>query len=178
MSKKEVIAYAITHAPRGQKGGPYEADDEGTWGTATPSLRPGHAVRWRTRPTQERVDGVLRHVREVHPHARVIRIVRKARPSRLCDACGFLIEAESRRRTPSEASAVEVLRELVAYPGPGAPLAYIQASARRVLAASGPDPSEVVRAALSWSEATAANGTARTVALQLACVAYRKAGGK
>lgn len=54
----------------------------------------------------------------------------------------------------------------------------ICADARRVLAASGPDPSEVVRAALSWSEATAANGTARTVALQLACVAYRKAGGK
>ena len=35
-----------------------------------------------------------------------------------------------------------------------------------------------VRAAMAWSEATAANGTARTVALQLACVAYRKAGGK
>ncbi len=59
-----------------------------------------------------------------------------------------------------------------------ASLRPIEEAARRVLAASGPDPSEVVRAALSWSEATAANGTARTVALQLACVAYRKAGGK
>ena len=190
MTAREILAYAITHAPRGQKGGPYEADDEGTWGTATPSLRPGHAVRWRTRPTQERVDGVLRHVREVHPHARVIRIVRKARPSRLCDACGFLIEAESRRRAPSEASAVEVLRELVAYDNVG--FAYdsepcgkrfgaIADSARRVLASAGPDPSEVVRAAMAWGLACKRYG-GRPLDLEIktleAVDAYRKAGGK
>lgn len=171
MSRKEILAYAITHAPRGQKGGPYE----GPCGIGRPVPTLAEAWRKRTRATVRRW---LRAVRAVVPHARVIRIVRKARPSRLCDACGFLIEAESRRRAPSEASAVEVLRELVAYPGNGGDLARIQARARRVLAASGPDPSEVVRAAMSWSEATAANGTARTVALQLACVAYRKAGGK
>ena len=172
MSKREVIAYAITHAPRGQKGGPYEADDEGTWGTATPSLRPGHAVRWRARPTQERDDGVLRHVREVHPHARVIRIVRKARPS--------------------EASAVEVLRELVAYDNVG--FAYdsepcgrrfgaIVDRARVVLAASGPDPAAVVRAALRFVEhcTPALEGSAWFEATREfidAVDAYRKAGGK
>ena len=192
MTAREAIAYAITHAPRGQKGGPYEAD-RAAYGSGTPQL--SAAARWTFRPVV-----ALGLVRRSIPHARVIRIVRKARPSRLCDACGFLIEAESRRRAPSEASAVEVLRELVRV---GTTLAgktplpkedirvslecfadevrdvrTALARARRVLAASGPDPSEVVRAAMSWSEATAANGTARTVALQLACVAYPKAGGK
>ena len=177
MTAREILAYAITHAPPGVKGGPYEADDEGTWGTATPSLRPGHAVRWRTRPTQERVDGVLRHVREVHPHARVIRIVRKARPSRLCDACGFLIEAESRRRTPSEARAVEVLRGFVTAYDRSPALRGIRDvdtavdRARRVLAAAGPDPSEVVRAAMTYW--CMSDGP-----LLAAVDAYRKAGGK
>ena len=174
MSKREILAYAITHAPRGQKGGPYE----GPCGIGRPVPTLAEAWRKRTRATVRRW---LRAVRAVVPHARVIRIVR-ARPSRLCDACGFLIEAESRRRTPSEARAGEVLRELVEW-DEGHPLGEhdivgIAHRARRILAASGPDPSEVVRAAMAWSEATAANGTARTVALQLACVAYRKAGGK
>ena len=188
MSKREVLAYAITHAPRGQKGGPYEADDEGTWGTATPSLRPGHAVRWRTRPTQERVDGVLRHVREVHPHARVIRIVRKARPSeaeptletarrRLAAVAESMtehayqemasaLEVDACRAGPSGALDVEVLRELVAW---------------RVLASAGPDPSEVVRAAMAWGLACKRYG-GRPLDLEIktleAVDAYRKAGGK
>ena len=156
MEKREVIAYAITHAPRGQKGGPYEG--LGRAGAQVPTLR--ETLRWRTgKPIPE----TLRHVRKVHPHARVIRIVRKARPS------------------PSEAepSAVEVLRGMLAtWEARGIIRVEAFEAARRILAASGPDPAAVVRAAMAWSEATAANGTARTVALQLACVAYRKAGGK
>lgn len=154
MTAREILAYAITHAPRGVKGGPYES---WRWrlGTATESLE--EAARCASR---EEADPILESVRKVVPTARVIRIVRKARPS--------------------EASAVEVLRELVASLSSheGLNLSDLADRARAVLAASGPDPMPVVRAALSWSEATAANGTARTVALQLACVAYRKAGGK
>lgn len=152
MTAREAIAYAITHAPRGQKGGPYES-----WGREAGESCRALAAAYRTEH-QDMAEEIAADARNAGAkHARVIRIV---------------------RARPSEASAVEVLRELVAYPGNGGDLARIQARARCVLAASGPDPSEVVRAALSWSEATAANGTARTVALQLACVAYRKAGGK
>ena len=165
MSKREILAYAITHAPRGQKGGPYE----GPCGIGRPVPTLAEAWRKRTRATVRRW---LRAVRAVVPHARAIRIVR-ARPT----------------QQPSEASAVEVLRELVAvldrWNADTLPMSRmlaactrIEPKARAVLAASGPDPAAVVRAAMAWSEATAANGTARTVALQLACVAYRKAGGK
>ena len=207
MTAREILAYAITHAPKGVKGGPYEADDEGTWGTATPSLRPGHAVRWRTRPTQERVDGVLRHVREVHPHARVIRIVRKARPSeasamletarrRLAAVAESMtehayqemasaLEVDACRAGPSGALDVEVLRELVAWSAAPAlhssDVLRIADSARRVLASAGPDPSEVVRAAMAWGLACKRYG-GRPLDLEIktleAVDAYRKAGGK
>ena len=159
MTAREILAYAITHAPPGVKGGPYVAD----MGYApVPDL--AHA--WRSPasdPERARAESKKRR------GTRVIRIVR-ARPS-----------AEPTQQ-PSEASAVEVLRELVAWSdnedADTDDVIRIATKARRVLAASGPNPMPVVRAALSWSEATAANGTARTVALQLACVAYRKAGGK
>ena len=213
MEKREVIAYAITHAPRGQKGGPYEAES-GPPGEECDSLR--DACRWPTSEPDARECAAM--YLEDHlswqGDARVIRIVRKARPSRLCDACGFLIEAESRRRAPSEASAVEVLRELVRV---GTTLAgktplpkedirvslecfadevrdvrTALARARRVLAASGPDPMPVVRAAMreteAWDAYLAAPATrsrAETEVLDnasrkrfAAVDAYRKAGGK
>lgn len=175
MSKKEIIAYAITHAPPGVKGGPY--DGCGMAGDKTPSL----ALAQRYGDTGTAREDAAWLVRRGHD-ARVIRIVRKG-PRRLCDACGFLIEAESRRRAPSEASAVDVLRSFIAWVDcddgeEETPLRPIEDAARAVLAASGPDPTQVVRAAMAWSEANVANGAAQTAALQLACVAYRKAGGK
>ena len=176
MSTREVIAYAITHAPKGVKGGPYEA--HGECGTSAPTL--GGAMRWHWRPSAS-LDGV----RSVVPDARVIRIVRKARPS------------------PSEASAVEVLRELVragttlvgktplpkenirvsleCFADEVRDVRTALARARRVLADSGPDPSEVVRAAMAWGHACKAYG-GRPLDLELEALAavdaYRKAGGK
>lgn len=159
MSRREIIAYAITHAPPGVKGGPYEAaypaKDE-------PMREQAHAI----------ANSVLARVRVTVPHARVIRIVRKARPS--------------------EASAVEVLRELVAWCGAPRHMGDIIARARAVLAASGPDPMPVVRAALEEMEAEEAFRDAKhcgrrgeAAALDAASrarveavKAYRKAGGK
>ena len=82
MGEKDVIAYAITHAPRGQKGGPYEAAYPAKDGTPEPSLigayREPVPMRERAR---ELANNVLVRVRKVVPNARVIRIVRSARPS-------------------------------------------------------------------------------------------------
>ena len=127
MEKKEIVAHAITHAPKGVKGGPYE----GPCGIGRPVPTLAEAWRKRTRATVRRW---LRAVRAVVPHARVIRIVR-ARPS----------------QQPSEASAVEVLRELVA----DAPYISVErlVKARAILAASGPDAMPVVRAAMRETEA-------------------------
>ena len=186
MEEKKIIAYAITHAPRGVKGGPYEADDdEGRWGTQSTSLRPGHAVRWKTMPAKERRREILRAVRKVRPHARVIRIVRAERPA------------------PSEAQAVAVLRELVAERVDCAAyeridtLDPILARARRVLAGAGPDPMPVVRAAMRESASRAAAFAALSASsaeadatrahdlyeearanTRAAVDAYRKAGGE
>lgn len=124
MSRREIIAYAITHAPKGVKGGPYEAPCG--IGKAVPTL----SMAWRKRDRAV-VRMRLRAVRRNVPTARVIAIVRKVRPS--------------------EASAVDVLRELVAWgahPSPG--LLAIVDRARRVLASAGPDPMPVVRAAMRY----------------------------
>lgn len=179
MNKKTVIAYAITHAPRGVKGGPYEPDSEEESTPKTPRL--SDALRWlpgeanRERATYF-ADGV---------GGRVIRIVRA---HRLCDACGFLVEAERRRRAPAP-SAVEVLRELVAIDDalnegrdPPCTRLVIAARARHVLAVSGPDPMPVVRAALRFAEhcTPALEGAAwfeATCKFIHAVDAYRKAGG-
>ena len=87
---------------------------------------------------------------------------------------------------PTEASAVEVLRELVAHRGECAAYERLDSvdaivdRARVVLAAAGPDPMPVVRAAMAWAE----GGRTRTEAAELlgalsgAVDAYRKAGGK
>lgn len=180
MEKKEIIAYAITHAPRGVKGGPYEGC--GAIGGATAHL--GCALRWPDAGGGMWARDALASVRRSVPHARVIRIVR-ARPS------------------PSEPSAVEVLRELVAsHDDAHCPLDRIGLvdpslidRARRVLAASGPDPSGVVRAAMRRWEARGAvqreqgGSHLRRASLdheyQTAiadenreCAKYRKAGGK
>lgn len=156
MSKREVLAYAITHAPPGVKGGPYEG--LGRAGAQVPALR--DALRWPLAPLPE----TLRAIREVRPHARVIRIVRKARPS--------------------EASAVEVLREYVRWVDNvmgGRSIHLIQHDMRTVLAASGPDPSEVVRA-VEHLRAEGYMGRARRAAALDVLLdtfdAYRKAGGK
>lgn len=146
MSKREVIAYAITHAPRGVKGGPYTGRMRHVW----------------TLAEARRFDRDEAH--EKCPRgARVIRIVR-ARPS------------------PSEASAVEVLRELVAWvDSKGGGFDAIIVRARRVLAASGPDPSEMVRAVETLREQAFRGPARRTAALEALLDtfdAYRKAGGK
>jgi hypothetical protein len=163
MSKREVIAYAITHAPKGVKGGPYEAL-RGGYGDPWPTLK--GAFQWRgvgnDGPDEEDLElaRMMRDdVRALRPDARVIRIVR-ARPS------------------PSEASAVEVLREVESYPGNGGDLARIQARARR-----GPDPMPVVRAAMRFAAlcTPAFEGTAWFEATREfidSVDEYRKAGGK
>lgn len=165
MSRREVIAYAITHAPKGVKGGPYTGN--GSTANQVPSM--ALARRYALDDLHEAQADVAWLVRNEYT-ARVIRIVR-ARPA------------------PSEASAVEVLREVASYPGNGGDLARIQARARAVLAASGPDPMPVVRAAMEETDAeeaemvhpSAANAGRRMRAREArrrAVDTYRKAGGK
>ena len=161
MSAREILAYAITHAPKGVKGGPYEAD---LGAEPVASLEDA----WRTPAgTVERARSVLKGVRARVPHARVIRIVR-ARPSeastletarrRLAAVAEHMTEhayqelasaldVDACRAGPSEASAVEVLRGMLeSWDERGVIRTEAFAEARRiVLAASGPDPSEVVR---------------------------------
>lgn len=174
MEKREVIAYAITHAPPGVKGGPYWAERGGRTSD----------IRLAMRFSPEGIEAATNAAN--HADARVIRIVR-ARPS-----------AEPTPQ-PSEASAVEVLRELVAWdedpPMGEHDIVDICADARRVLAASGPDPMPVVRAAMRRWEARGAvqreqgGSHLRRASLdheyQTAiadenreCAKYRKAGGK
>ena len=118
--KKEIIAYAITHAPRGVKGGPYEAPRQ-AYGVGTAAL--SGAEMWTFRPLV-----ALGFVRHHVPHARVIRIVRKGRPP--------------------ETSAVEVLRDMLAtWDDRGFIRTEAFARARAVLAASGPDPSAALERA-------------------------------
>ena len=140
MSAREIIAYAITHAPPGVKGGPYESK-RGGYGDPWPTLT--GASQWRGArgrgPDEEDLElarMTLADVRKVHPDARVIRIVR-ARSN--------------------------------------------EASARAVLAAAGPDPMPVVRAAMAWWLACQRRAE-RPLDLELktldAVDTYRKAGGK
>ena len=174
MTAREILAYAITHAPRGVKGGPYEAES-GPPGEECDSLR--DACRWPTTEADARECAVM--YLEDHlswcGDARVIRIV---------------------RARPSEASAVEVLRALVAaWDETGRVREPLFANARVVLAASGPDPMPVVRAAMRRWEALGAvqreqgGSHLRRASLdheyQTAiadenreCAKYRKAGGK
>lgn len=173
MTAREVIAYAITHAPPGVKGGPYEG--EIAIGTQVHSLR--EATRWLSGLPP--LSQTLRAIQKVHPHARVIRIVR-AGPSeasatletarrRLAAVAESMtehayqemasaLEVDACRVEPSEASAVEVLRELVAWweAGPPTTIGGVLARARRVLVAAGPDPMPVVRAAMERRDACAA----------------------
>ena len=178
MTAREIIAYAITHAPPGVKGGPYEAIG-GDMGDTCARL--SASLRWPVDNPVNTPEEVLAEAREFLaeeiapkvPHARVIRIVRKARPS--------------------EASAVEVLREYVAWDcGTAADYDRIADKARRVLAGSGPDPMPVVRAAMRrryerkayLDQARAGRGgttrlwEAAEDAEDAAVDAYRKAGGK
>ena len=186
MEKREILAYAITHAPKGVKGGPYEG--AGARAQTVPKL----VLAYR-----------YENAANAHPDAawlryrgctvRVIRIVRKAQ----FEVGAAKESAAFERETWREASAVEVLRELVRWddaPSEGQLEPTIH-RARRVLAASGPDPSEVVRAAMRETEAEEAHvrvvGEPRDVRLAAvravgaaqqarasAVDAYRKAGGK
>jgi len=95
------------------------------------------------------------------------------------------LEVDACRVGPSEASAVEVLRELVAWDDGLLPcfLNDIFVRARAVLAASGPDPMPVVRAALRFAAlcTPALEGAAWFEATREfidAVDTYRKAGGK
>ena len=166
MSRRKVIAYAITHAPKGVKGGPYTGN--GSTANQVPSM--ALARRYALDDLHEAQADVAWLVRNEYT-ARVIRIVRKARPS--------------------EASAVEVLRELVAWDGGLLPCFFsdVLDKARAVLAASGPDPMPVVRAAMEETDAeeaemvrpSAANAGRRMRAREArrrAVDTYRKAGGK
>lgn len=156
--KKKIFAYAITHAPRGQKGGPYEML-LAPYGTGTPTLT--DAAKWAFRPVV-----ALGLVRRHAPHARVIRIVRKARPS-----------------SGQEASAVEVLRDMLAtWTAAGVIQHEAFDRARRVLASSpeaGPDPMPVVRAAMRYLDYGPDGRLGPAwVGFREAVEAYRKAGGK
>lgn len=155
MNKREIIAYAITHAPPGVKGGPYEG--AGALGLTAPTL----ALAYRYRNTKDASPDAA-WLRNNGYTARVIRIVR-ARPS------------------PSEASAVDVLRELVAWDegtlGRRANADDIFARARCVLAASGPDPMPVVRAAMEWRYGRRGD-TGPMNTLAEAVETYRKDGGE
>lgn len=169
-TKRETIAYAITHAPRGVKGGPYTGN--GSTAHQVPSM--ALARRYALDDLHEAQADVAWLVRNEYT-ARVIRIV-QTRPS------------------PSEASAVEVLRELVAWDGGLLPCFFsdVLDRARAVLAASGPDPMPVVRAAMEETDAEEAFSAAphcgrrgEAAALDAAARArteavkkYRKAGGK
>lgn len=141
MSRREVIAYAITHAPRGQKGGPYEGCGVGEeMATLALAQRYGDAA-----DAHEDASWLMRQGHS----ARVIRIVRAANTERLRivgkNLCGLLVDISVASRAdigqyvanalreinsflpadshvpvpavddaPSEAEAVAVLRELVA----------------------------------------------------------------
>ena len=167
-SKREVIAYAISHAgarPRASR--------------SRAGRTPGGCDMWTLAEARrfERDEAY----EKCGPGARVIRIVR-ARPSeasatletarrrlaavaehdRARQELASALEVDACRVGPSEASAVEVLRELVAWTGHAyRPLGLILDKAHRVLAASGPDPMPVVRAALE----TAGGGVPRRAAL-------------
>ena len=66
MTAREILAYAITHAPKGVKGGPYDSVGGKCRDLAM-------ALKWTKRGARARLGDVL--------GGRVIRIVRKARPS-------------------------------------------------------------------------------------------------
>ena len=156
MSKREILAYAITHAPPGVKGGPYQ----GQTGHATTLGMAVRLGRVGARAVAERARALN------DGPARVIRIVR-AEPT----------------QQPHEASAVEVLRELVAWSdnedADTDDVIRIATKARRVLAASGPNPMPVVRAAMRFDVAGNGQGyDAARRALSVECGRFRKAGGK
>ena len=248
MSKKEIIAYAITHAPKGVKGGPYEAIG-GDMGDTCERL--SASLRWPVDNPVNTAEEVLEEAREFLaeeiapkvPHARVIRIVRKARPFKetipVCGTCGYDAhggrdEESEPAPSPSEASAVEVLREarivlalcttgrhvrsapeyaivrrIGSEMGYGALMSAASASWAEmfdgtpqrgaqhtcgpcertvemaldridaVLAASGPDPMPVVRAAMRYLDHGPDGRLGPAwVGFREACEAYREAGGK
>lgn len=81
-------------------------------------------------------------------------------------------------RREVEASAVEVLRELVAWTRHAyRPLGLILDKAHAVLAASGPDPMPVVRAAMEWRYGRRGD-TGPMNTLAEAVETYRKDGGE
>jgi hypothetical protein len=220
MSKREIIAYAITHAPPGVKSGPYAGN--GSTANQVPSM--ALARRYALDDLHEAQADVAWLVRNEYT-ARVIRIVR-APPSEASatppighrdggrlETARRLLAAVAEHMTehayqelasalgvdacrvgPSEASAVEVLRELVAWDGGLLPCFFsdVLDRARAVLAASGPDPMPVVRAAMEETDAEEAFSAAphcgrrgEAAALDAAARArvdavdaYREAGGK
>ena len=158
MSAREIVAYAITHAPPGVKGGPY-AGNEST-DHQVPSL--ALARRYSLDELYAAQADVAWLVRNEYT-ARVIRIV---------------------RARSNEASTV-VLRELVAIDDalnegrdPPCSRAALATRARRVLAAAGPDPMPVVRAAMAYEAAGGESVAQEWRTFEAAVKAYRKAGGK
>ena len=237
MSAREILAYAITHAPKGVKGGPYVADMgymptpdlAHAWRSGTSELERARResgkrrgtrviciVRARPSPSDEQAKVDRREWERAEallaasPSHRVILGPGLRQMSYCADAIADLLEAmpddqmpkgdpgeaartraallrgmdlaKAAKARPSAASAVEVLRDLVAWSdsedADTDDVIRIAAKARRVLAASGPDPSEVVRAAMAWSEVYAAHGDPPDADLNAAVDAYRKAGGK
>ena len=111
MEKREILAYAITHAPPGVKGGPYMAN-LGDYDNAVDVLSKDTAAR--ARPTEWGRSKAREWAQKARKMgiktARVIRIVQKARLEVGAAKESAAFEAETWR----EVSAVEVLRELVA----------------------------------------------------------------
>lgn len=178
MSRREVIAYAITHAPRGVKGGPYTGN--GSTANQVPSM--ALARRYALEDLHEAQADVAWLVRNEYT-ARVIRIVRKVRPS---EASATLETARRRLAAVAEHMTEHAYQELAsalawtrhAY----RPLGLILDKAHRVLAGAGPDPMRVVGAALEETAAEEAEMKGRLMAAREArrlwVGSYRKAGGK
>ena len=202
MSKKrKIIAYTVTHAPLGVKGGPYES-----WareaGESCRTLAGAYRASYRDKAEEVAADARDAGVKD----ARVVGIVRKDRarrpevvlPAVLANTerlrvigknlCGMLVDIGVASREdigagvalqimeinrllpvddrvpvpevgamPSEASAVEVLRKLVAEYADYRVNHETFARARAVLAAAGPDPMPVVWAAMVRRDARAAH---------------------
>lgn len=225
MSEKEVIAYAITHAPKGVKGGPYEGK-RGGYGDQAATLE--EAAMWRGErgrgPDEEDLELARMtrdEVRWLRPDARVIRIVRKAKPSEasaveVLREARFVLSLCTTERGVRRSPEYETVKRSGGILGYGATMQAASAAwaemfdgtpqegsqhtsgpaectvqrtlaaIDRVLAASGPDPMPVVRAAMRYLD-HGPDGRLGPVwvgfreageAYREAVDAYRKAGGK
>lgn len=121
MTAREILAYAITHAPRGQKGGPYEGCGVGEematlalaqrYGDAADAhedaswlMRQGHSAR------------VIRIVRAARPSEKTTKAERQANTERLRivgkNLCGLLVDISVASRADIGQRVANALREI------------------------------------------------------------------